>query len=143
MTEDLVIAVRCKRKWIDRFTRFEYREAFAEYKSLYAEAFLCELEKSSPEEFADKYIGLISDSISKERFFGRASCRVDCQMTIITFLCPMLESIDASAYASSICTRWNKEFKDEKVSSTDYNTLLNGFRNSVLGIDLENKHFSK
>ena len=141
MIEELLPAVKSGRIWTDRFTRFEYRQAFQEYVNKYSEMFIKEISSySSMDVFSDAFIGLIAGAIKKERFFSRSACRIDCKMTIVAFLCPMLEKKLGKEFAEAICSSWNNEFSGECISSTDYESLLNGFRNSVLGIDFENKH---
>ena len=141
MNNEMVKAIVCGRKWTDKFTRYEYREAFLEYyKSFGRAAEKAASEAGSAKVFASELVELVQKAIESEHFFNRGAARADSCMTLVAYFCPMLEKLGLKEYSDSLCNAWNKVFPKRPVASESFETILGGFRHSIMGIDLENKH---
>jgi len=143
MIDSLLRAIRRGKPWIDRFTRYGYREAFQEYRTEYEELFRLALQSVEPSELAEKLVEAIEKEWKAEHFWNRAKARVDDKMVIVSYLTPMLlgsREERCGALAVELCRVWNERFPKDPYCMADYDRLMNGFRRSILGIDLEHKH---
>ena len=79
----------------------------------------------------------------KQRFWNRTAVRIDEKRVIVTFLAPMLlEEPDpmCGRLAGMLRQGWADRWPKEAYQMTTYAVLKSGFRNTILGIDLERKH---
>ena len=145
--EELLKAIRHGRPWIDSFTRFAYRDAFAEYRTTYEPIYVGAAQAyESPEKLAHALVDAIEAGWKKERFWNRSAARVDDKMMLVAYLTPMLlGSQEARCHdlARAICDAWNRKFPQNTYETADYDALLNGFRNSIMGFDFEGKHIDR
>lgn len=143
MNETLLTAVTQTKPWLNRFTRFEYRKAFAEYTALYGEAYRQAIAAEDPVVLADAVLDGLEAYWKKLFFLNRAAARIDCRQVVIVYLSPMLCKQGEEAFCEILRQRWAKRWPDTEYRVTSYEKLLNGFRNSVLGIDLAGKHYDE
>ena len=146
MTQQLLTALRDGKYWIDRFTRFSYREAFAEYRGLYLPLYTAAVEQFPPQELADQLLDALEEAWKKDRPWNRAAARVNTKMVLVAYLTPMLLSAGSdpcAVFAQTLCDAWNARRPKDGYETADYDSLLGGFRNSIMGIDFESKHYDK
>ena len=145
MMEELLKAIRHGRSWIDSFTRFAYRDAFGQYRVMYEPVYVGAVQAyESMEKLAVEIVEAIGAGWKKEKFWNRSAARVDDKMMLVAYLTPMLlasQEVRCHELAEEICKAWNENFPENTYKTADYDTLLNGFRNSIMGFDLEGKHF--
>ena len=145
--EELLKAIRHGRPWIDSFTRFAYRDAFSQYRTTYEPVYVGAVQAyESPEKLAGEIVDAIVAGWKKERFWNRSAARVDDKMMLVAYLTPMLlasQEVRCHDLARAICDAWNREFPQNTYETADYDALINGFRNSIMGFDFEGKHIGK
>lgn len=133
------------KSWIQRFTRYEYRDAFKEYKEQHFSD--CYTEISGSDDLKELALCLTEEldaSVARMFFLNRAGARVDIKMMIVSFFVPMLlENKECLSFCEIFRDTWNERKPEDKFEISDYEKILNGFRHSILGIDLERKHFSR
>lgn len=147
MTEQLLEAIKEGKPWLDNFTRYNYREAFRKYCDKYEMLYRATLHNSSsPNDLAQKIVQGIEDGWKKERIWNRGAARVNDKMMVIAYLTPMLLASGEEAchaLAEAICQCWCRRWPENTYQTASFDTLLRGFRHSVLGIDFEGKHMDK
>ena len=147
MIEQLLEAIQKGKPWLDSFTRYGYREAFDRYCAKYEMIYRAALANSeSPAALAQQIVQGIEDSWKKERIWNRSAARVNDKMVLIDYLTPMLlSSKDAKCrdLAEVLCQCWNRRWPENVYQIASFETLLHGFRHTILGIDFENKHIDK
>ena len=145
--EELLKAIRHGRSWINSFTRFAYRDAFGQYRTAYEPVFVGAVQAyESAEKLAGEIVDAIEAGWQKERFWNRSAARVDDKMMLVAYLTPMLlasQETRCHQLAAAICQAWNRKFPKNTYETADYETVLDGFRNSIMGFDLEGKHIEK
>ena len=145
--EELLKAIRHGRPWIDSFTRFAYRDAFNQYRAMYEPVYVGAVQAyESMEKLAQEIVDAIETGWKKEKFWNRSAARVDDKMMLVAYLTPMLlasQEVRCHELAAAICTAWNEKFPQNTYETADYATLLDGFRNSIMGFDFEGKHYNK
>ena len=145
--EELLKAIRHGRPWIDSFTRFAYRDAFNQYRTMYEPVYVGAVQAyESMEKLAQEIVDAIETGWKKEKFWNRSAARVDDKMMLVAYLTPMLlasQEVRCHELAAAICGAWNEKFPQNTYETADYDTLLDGFRNSIMGFDFEGKHYHK
>lgn len=144
--EELLSAIRHGKPWLDSFTRYAYREAFGQYRQEFARRYMAAAQTAdSVESLARELVDGIENGWKAERFWNRAAARADDKMMLVAYLTPMLlaSGEKCAALAREICRAWNERFPDRTYETADYDKILNGFRHSVLGIDMESKHIGR
>lgn len=144
MNENLLTAITQTRPWLERFTRFEYRKAFSEYTEQYGEVYRQEIARTEDlPALADLLLDGLKAHWKKQLLWNRTSVRIDCRQMVILYLSPMLLKQGEEAFSELLRQRWAERWPNTEYRISSYKKLLNGFRNSVLGIDLENKHYEE
>ena len=145
--EELLKAIRRGRPWIDSFTRFTYRDAFSQYRIKYEPVYVGAAQAyASMERLAGELVEAIEAAWKKEKFWNRSAARVDDKMMLVAYLTPMLlasQETRCHELAEAICAAWNEKFPENAYKTADYETLLNGFRNTIMGFDFAGKHFKE
>lgn len=144
--EPLLRAVTDGKKWVDGFTRYGYREAFERYCALYEADYASAARESEPDALAETLLDALEQHWKRQRFWSRAAERADGKMVVVTYLTPMLlraREPRCAPFAEALCKAWNARWPDDAYRTAEYETILGGFRHTVLGIDLENKHIGE
>lgn len=142
MNETLLSAITITKPWLQRFTRFAYREAFAEYTKQYGELYRQEIDGTmDPGILAESLLDGLQAHWKKQLLWNRTAARIDCRQMVILYLSPMLMKQGEEEFSELLRQRWSERWPDTEYRVSSYEKLLNGFRNSVLGIDLANKHY--
>lgn len=143
--EELLEAVLHGEQWLDGFTRYSYRETFSRYRLRFSDVFLYAAKNTPSDELSSAFIEGIEASIKKAGPFKRGAHKVNIKMMMVSFLGPMLLSLKEPActeLAEGLCSAWNRRWPGDEYGVSDYETILNGFRHSIMGIDMEGKHLN-
>ena len=126
-------AVLDGKAWLGAFRRKTYPEAYERYCARYAAAFAAAAEDASfPAAFAEA----LTAKLKKVFFWNRAAAWSDAKMMLVSYLLPMAAQREALAAA------WNRKNPKDPVKPADYETILAGFRSTVLGFDLSKREKS-
>ena len=149
--EELCAAVWEVPAWLPRFRRKEYPKAFQEYQDrfgpLYAQA-VAEAggDLAALEQLANEILDALEAGWKRRRFWDRSAVRVEEKQVIVSFLSPMLlEQPDplCGRLAGLLRQGWADRWPKDAYQMTTAEVLQKGFRNSILGIDLEGKHLDR
>ncbi len=141
--ERLLRAVVDGREWVDSFTRYGYREAFERYCALHEADCAAAVREEEPDALARALLDAMEEGWKRQRLWNRGAARADSKMVVVVYLTPMLLRSDESrcaSFAQALCQAWNARWPDDAYRTAEYEDILGGFRHSILGIDLENKH---
>ena len=146
--EELCAAVWEAKEWLPRFQRQEYSRAFREYQKrfapLYAQAVgETEGDLERLKALADEILDALKSGWDRQHFWNRSAVRVEEKQMIVDFLSPMLlEEPDplCGRLAGMLRQGWADRWPKDAYQITTFEILQNGFRNSILGIDLSGKH---
>ena len=144
--DELLEAIRHGKPWLDSFTRYAYREAFGQYRQEFSRRYMeAAAAAETPESLARALVDGIEKSWKQEHFWNRSAAKVDDKMMLVAYLTPMLLSSgeQCAALAQALCRTWNSRWPDRAYETADYDTILNGFRHSIMGIDVESKHIGR
>ena len=141
--EELLKAVQNGKLWIDQFNRVSYKKAFDHYKEVFGWIFINAVNKAdSLDSLAKGFVDAIEAGWSKKLFFNRGGAKVDDKLMLTFYLTPMLLSLDnekCSNFAEKINKAWSEKFPKESFTIADYETIANGFTNTIMGIDMDKK----
>ena len=145
--EELLQAIRHGRSWIDRFTRFAYRDAFHQYRNTYEPVYMGAVQAyESMEKLAEEIVDAIEAGWKREKFWNRSAAKVDDKMVLVVYLTPMLlasREVRCHELAQALRAAWNAKFPGNEYSIASYEELIDGFRNTIMGFDLAGKHFKE
>ena len=149
--EELCAAVWEAPAWLPLFRRKEYPKAFQEYQDrfgpLYAQA-VAEAggDLAALERLANDILDALEAGWKRRRFWDRSAVRVEEKQVIVSFLSPMLlDQPDplCGRLAGMLRQGWADRWPKDAYQMTTAEVLQKGFRNSILGIDLEGKHLDR
>ena len=146
--EALCAAVQSAAYWLERFTRKGYANAFKEYTEKYSPAFLEAVAETAGDEAA---IGALAENVldsleagwQSHRRWNRSAVRVNEKQVIVDYLSPMLLGLEeplCQTLAKELRRRWEERWPKDVYHITTYTAIQSGFRNAIMGFDLENKH---
>lgn len=144
--ERLLRAVVDGREWVDGFTRYGYREAFERYCALHGADCAGVVREEEPDVLARALLDALAENWKRQRLWNRGAARADCKMVVVVYLTPMLlcaEEPRCAPFAQALCRAWNARWPDDAYRTAGHEDILGGFRHSILGIDLENKHIGE
>lgn len=135
-----------RRELTKRLKRKKYEENMEVFRSEYGEV-LAEMtahteSAADKEAAAGEVAAAFTDAVhnafaSPKNGKIKGYLQVDLNLFMIYYVFPALlltEHEDANLIAEAICKAWNKRFSDCNIRYTDYETLLEGFRNKIFGI---------
>ena len=100
-----------------------------------------------PDKFCDQVADAILDAVEErwrhQHFWNRSAVRVNHKQVLVSFLSPMLldrEGTGCPDLARILCARWGERWPKDAYRITTYAVLKKGFRNAIMGIDLNNRH---
>lgn len=148
MSMELLPAIQTGRTWLDRFTRRGYPKAFKDYTEQFSPAYLEAVEKAGGDEaalqsLAEEILDGLAEGWKRQRVWNRAAVKVNEKQMMVDYLSPMLlglEDTDCPRLAELLRDRWAARWPKDPYSIVPYAKIVGGFRNSILGIDLANKH---
>lgn len=148
MSSELLAAIQTGRVWLDRFTRRGYPKAFLEYKARFAPAYEAAVRETGGEEaalqaLAEELLDGLEEGWKRQRIWNRAAVKVNEKQMMVDYLSPMLldmEGTNCPRFAELLRDRWAVRWPKDPYSIVPYAKIVGGFRNSILGIDLANKH---
>ena len=135
------------RPWMEKFNRHEYGKILGEYARLYESDFaaLTHQEKALPE-IARELLEELSELWKAQPFWKRGRLQEEVKMMLITFTSPMLllsEDPLCGELAEALCQEWKRRWPKDAYAVADRDQIQSGFRNTVLGINLEELFFGK
>lgn len=146
--EELCRAVWEADKWMSRFTRREYRDAFLAYKEqfgpLYAQAVRdADGEEAALRALAVSLVDALEAGWKRQRFWNRKAVRVSEKQILVNYLSPMLlDLLDpmCGRLAGMMRQEWEDRWPEDAYHITTFEVIQSGFRFAIMGIDLERKH---
>lgn len=146
MYEQLINALSPSKYWVNSFTRYEYRQAFQQYSDSFSFMYIEALRQvSDMTTFTNSYLDAVETHWKNIHFWNRAATKVDEKMVVVSYLTPMLLNANdpsCSLFSNELCRLWNNRFPNNTYQTASYEQLLEGFRHSILGLDMESKHLS-
>ena len=135
-----VSAIRDGRRWLDRFTRLDYRKAFRDYTDFYWEPCHAQLDAAAEDlaALAEQTIRELEEGHRKARFWNRGTLRFDEKQTIIKYLCPMLLAHGEENFARELQEAWSRRWPKDGFGIASYEDLDKSFVNVIMGITLKN-----
>ena len=151
MIHDLCAAVWEAKDWLPRFRRNEYAKALREYQECFGPLYACavaetEGDLTALEALANDILDALEAAWKRRGFWNRGAVRVEEKQAIVNFLSPMLlDQPDplCGRLAGMLRQGWAERWPKDSYQITTAEVLQKGFRNSILGIDLEGKHLSR
>ena len=145
----LCAAVWEAERWMKQFNRKEYPGAFRRYGEKFAPLYVEAVQEAEDLEGLQALADDMLDALErrwKRRWLGRGALMVDERQMIVSFLSPMLlEQPDplCGRLAGMLRQGWADRWPKDAYQMTTAEVLQKGFRNSILGIDLEGKHLDR
>ena len=148
---DLCAAVWEAKEWLPRFRRNEYAKALREYQERFGPLYVravaeTEGDLTALEALANDILDALEAAWKRRVFWNRSAVRVEEKQAIVNFLSPMLlDQPDplCGRLAGMLRQGWAERWPKDSYQITTAEVLQKGFRNSILGIDLEGKHLSR
>lgn len=147
MDQVLLDAIQTSRTWLDQFTRKTYTKAFRTYTETYGPAYMEAVRQADGEEGLNGLAGDILDGLEQGwkrcSFWSRGSVKVNEKQMMVDYLSPMLLGLEepgCARLAELLRDGWRVRWPRNGYDFVAYQEIQNGFRNSILGIDLANKH---
>ena len=146
--EALCEAVWGAREWLDHFNRREYEKYFKLYTERFGGVYAQAVRNTDGDEvklqmLAQAVLDGLEAAWKRQRFWNRAALRIDEKQVIVNYLSPMLMELpDAKCgrLAGMLRQEWAQRWPKDTYQMTTFEVLKNGFRNSILGLDLSGKH---
>lgn len=139
----LLKAISHGKPWLDQFNRCDYENAFGQYRALHEAAFVSAVQTGrSPEQMAEELLDAVEESWKRERFWNRKIAHVNDKMMLIVYLTPLLlatREMRCAELAQAICAAWKRRFPGDGYELSEYDKIADGFRNSIMGFDLDNR----
>lgn len=134
-------AVTNGHKWVEKFTRYEYRETFDQYRQTFENAVTEEI-LNCPDTgvLCETFLKELEVSRKKVRFWNRSTTAMEEKMTIVTYFVPMLlksQEEKVKTFSEVFRNHWIKRFPNDPFDCTSYDVLISGFRHTILGIDVD------
>ena len=150
MNQEMLAAVQEGRIWLDQFQRLMYRKVFASYKERFGPVFV-EAVAACPDDaalqaLAVSYLDALEAGWKKYFFWERGGIRVDEKQVIVNYLSPMLLALEdprCVTFAECLRDEWNRRRPKDPYRIATYEKITKGFRNAILGIDLNNRHMEE
>ena len=136
MNEELLSAIRDRKPWLERFTRTEYENAFAEYQTRYGVILKGAVRNAgdNASALAEELLDEIAKGWALEKFWKRSARRFEEKQMIFLYLSPMLLEIGEEAFATSLRDAWRKRWPKDAYEVVTWRKLKKGFRLTIMGI---------
>lgn len=133
------------KSWLDRFTRREYEKGFRAFCERFGPAYDQAVAEAGEDltALADAILDAVEERWHHQHFWNRSAVRVNHKQVLVSFLSPMLldrEEAGCGEFARILCARWGERWPKDAYRITTYAVLKKGFRNAIMGIDLNNRH---
>ena len=131
---------------VKNFSRYDYRPAFRAYCETYAPVFAAAVENMQTDQLAEQLLDALQQSRRKLHFWNRGAALAEQKMVVVAYFSPMLLSIPdpgCTELAQVLREKWNARWPEDSYDVADYEKIVDGFRRSILGIDLAGKHIGR
>ncbi len=140
MNSVLVQAVTDSKKWLDRFHRNTYKNAFLEYENLYRAPYVEEIRTADDlASLADSLLDGMEAFWKKIRPWQRSVAKLEDKMVIVCYLNPMLsrtEDEKCAEFVSVLCSKWNGRYPKDAFETASYDQIRKGFNKTIFGFDV-------
>ena len=138
MTETLKNSVANSFAWTKYFNRSDYAAAFRNYCAQFSAAYAEAITKIDTADLAEALIVYMEERREKLLPWRRKAAKVDDKMLLLTFVGPMLLSLgeEGRALAEALRDEWQECYEGETYEIAGYETIVDGFNNSVMGFSL-------
>jgi len=147
MISTLLEAITDTRKLIENFTRYEYRAAYKAYAEKYEPIYTAAVRQSDNlSQMADQLLDALTQYQKKLHFWNRSAASAEQKIVMVSYLSPMLlgaEEPRCRELAKALCAKWRERRPSDAYEMAEFEEIIGGFRHSIMGIDLANKHFRK
>ena len=136
MNAELLSAIRERKPWLERFTRTEYEQAFAEYQTRYGVLWKGAARNAGDDAsaLAEELLDEIATGWASERFWKRSARRFEEKQMIFLYLSPMLLELGEESFATSLRDAWRKRWPKDAYEVVTWRKLKKGFRLTIMGI---------
>ena len=148
--ELLCAAAQNGRKWLDQFRIRTFADAFRAYSEQYAPAYADAIRETGEEEqdlkrLADSILDGWEAGWKKKAIWNRSAEKVDCKQTLVDYLSPMLLELEAEVPGARLLCMllkegWAERRPKDSYRVASYAELQKGFRNAIMGIDMNSRH---
>ena len=138
--KELLNAIQHGEIWLTAFNRCDYEKSFAQYCARYEPLYTAAVIETAPQQLAQHLTEGIAESWKKTRFWKRSVTRANDKMMVVSYLTPMLLQCSEErchVLAEALCDAWNAKWPDNPYHTADYAAIQGGFRNTVMGFDID------
>lgn len=147
--EMLCRAVQETKPWIDDFRKRTYEKAFRAYTDRFGPSYV-EAVREAGEEGLQRLAGEVLDGIEagwkRQRPWNRAAVRVMEKQMAVDYLSPMLLEL-LEPLCKTLCELlrdgWAARWPKDAYGTTTYQELKQGFRDTIMGIELGRRRRDK
>lgn len=140
--EMLCRALQETKPWMDGFRRRTYEKAFREYGERFGPFYLeavREVGEKGLQHLAEQILDGVAAGWRRQRPWNRTAVRVMEKQMAVDYLSPMLLDLP-EPMCQTLCALlrdgWAARWPKDAYQTVGYKTLLRGFRNTVMGIEL-------
>lgn len=146
----LCAAAQDGRQWLDQFRLRTFTGAFRAYSEKFGPVYAQAIRETGPEE--DALNGLAAELLDgwergwkKKAIWNRSAERVDCKQVLVDYLSPMLLAMEEEVPGARLLCMllkegWAVRRPKDTYRVACYEELQKGFRNAIMGIDMNNRH---
>lgn len=148
--DSLCAAAQNGRQWLDRFRLRTFQDAFREYTAQYQVCYAEAIRETGTEEaalkdLAERILDGLEQGWKQKAIWNRSAEKVDCKQVLVDYLSPMLLDMETEVPgARRLCMLlkegWAARRPKDPYRVASYEALQKGFRNAIMGIDLNNRH---
>ena len=133
--------MRCFRKKLYPGFFEAYRDRIGDVKALILEMYSSENRQEEMQSAALSLVSYAKGIYEGSRRFKKRSVLLDMQCMMVFYLLPsLLSNGDAEAdrqFADTVVGVWREVFPSSQISAANYDEIYGGFRNTVLGFNIE------
>lgn len=140
--ERLAAAIR-ETYYLKLFDRHQYAKAFQEFMDRFGPLYREEILSAGEEGMAPLAKALMDELENgwrRQRFWNRSAAQVNEKQMLVTYLSPMLLGLEpplCTAFAKALRDEWGSRRPKDTYRIASYTTLSKGFRNTIMGIDVD------
>lgn len=136
-TETLTKSLANSFAWTKYFNRRDYAAAFQNYCAQFSAAYAEVITKADIADLAEALLVYMEERRAKLLPWLRKAAKADNKMLLLTFVTPMLLALgdEGRVLAEALRSAW-QDLYDETYEIAGYETIADGFNNSVMGFSL-------
>lgn len=140
--ERLAAAIR-DTGYLKLFDRHQYAKAFREFADLFGPLYREEILAAGEEglvPLAEALMDELETGWRRQRFWNRSAVQVNEKQMLVTYLSPMLLGMEeplCTDFAKALRDAWGRRRPKDAYRIASYTKLSGGFRNAIMGIDMD------